>query len=290
MFFEITLIAYIIDKIFGEFKVKYYKHPVVLMGDFIKLYEKYFYKNSIKSGVGLTISLLLVVFIFIMIVQSFTDNIFILGLIASTAIASKMLYESVKDIIQNPQNIQYLVSRDTKNLSSSDINKASIETYGENLSDGVIAPIFYLLLFGLYGAFLYKAINTLDSMVGYRDDRYENFGKFSAKLDDVVNFIPSRITAILIAVLMYSYKAYQNILKYGSLHDSPNAGYPISAIAGVCDICLGGDTSYFGKIKSKPYFGDGEKNITILHIKKALKFQIRLDIFIVIILGVLCVI
>ena len=290
MFFEITLIAYIIDKIFGEFKVKYYKHPVVLMGDFIKLYEKYFYKNSIKSGVGLTISLLLVVFIFIMIVQSFTDNVFILGLIASTTIASKMLYESVKDIIQNPQNIQYLVSRDTKNLSSSDINKASIETYGENLSDGVIAPIFYLLLFGLYGAFLYKAINTLDSMVGYRDDRYENFGKFSAKLDDVVNFIPSRITAILIAVLMYSYKAYQNILKYGSLHDSPNAGYPISAIAGVCDISLGGDTSYFGKIKSKPYFGDGEKNITILHIKKALKFQIRLDIFIVIILGVLCVI
>jgi len=259
------------------------------MGDFIKWFENIFYKDTIFRGGILTISLLLIVFIIIFILEYFVDNTFILGLIASTTIASKMLYTSVKDIMSNPSHIKYLVSRDTKNLSSSDINKAAIETYGENLSDGVVAPIFYMLLFGLYGAFIYKAINTLDSMVGYRNEKYENFGKVSAILDDIVNHIPSRITAFLISFLMFNSKAYTNIFKYGKLHDSPNAGYPISAIAGVCNISLGGNTSYFGKIKSKPYFGDGEKDINIQHIQKALSFQIRLDIILILILGVLIV-
>ncbi len=283
------MIAFIIDKIFGEFKsFKFYRHPVILMGNFIKLFEVLFYKNSIKSGSFLTISLLTVTFIICYILDAILP-FWAQAIIASTTIASKMLYDSVKDIIQNPSNIKYLVSRDTKDLNSSDINKAAIETYGENLSDGVIAPIFYLLFFGIYGAFIYKAINTLDSMVGYRNMKYEKFGKVSAILDDVVNFIPSRITAFLISFLMQSGKAFNNIFKYGKLHDSPNAGYPISAIAGVCDISLGGDTSYFGKIKFKPYFGDGEKEITKQHIHKTLDFQIRLDIFIIIILGVLIV-
>ncbi len=286
MYLEITLIAFIIDRILGEFK--FIRHPVVLMGNFIKWFENKFYKDNIISGMFLTISLLLITFFVCYVL----DNIlpfWAQAIIASTAIASNMLYNSVKDIISNPSAIKYLVSRDTKELSASDINKAAIETYGENLSDGVVAPIFYLLLFGLYGAFIYKAINTLDSMVGYRDEKYENFGKFSAKLDDVVNFIPSRITAFLISFLMLSTKAYKNIFKYGKLHDSPNAGYPISAMAGVCDVSLGGDTSYFGKVKSKPYFGDGTKEITIQHINKALEFQIRLDIFVIIVLGSLYV-
>ena len=197
-----------------------------------------------------------------------------------------MLYESVKDIIKSPLNIKYLVSRDTKDLSNSDINKASIETYAENLSDGVIAPLFYMLLFGLLGAFIYKTINTLDSMVGYRNTKYENFGKVSAKLDDIANYIPSRITALLIAILSFSYNALSNIKNYGHLHDSPNAGYPISAMAGVCDISLGGDTVYEGKLKEKAYFGDGTKDIKVEHIKIALRFQVRLDIFVIVVLSI----
>ena len=107
-----------------------------------------------------------------------------------------------------------LVSRDTTTLSNSDVNKAAIETYAENLSDGVIAPLFYLLCFGLVGAFVYKAINTLDSMVGYRNTRYEKFGKFSARVDDVANYIPSRITALIIALLFFK-KAFWQFHKYG---------------------------------------------------------------------------
>ena len=277
MHFELTLIAYIIDRIFGEFQ--FLKHPIVLMGDFIKLFEKYFYKNSVFRGALLTISLIVVVFAITFIIDYFIDNIYILAFLSSFGIASKMLYDSVKDIIQHPQNIQYLVSRDTKNLTQNDINKAAIETYSENLSDGVIAPLFYLLLFGIVGLFIYKAINTLDSMVGYRNDRYEKFGKVSAILDDIVNYIPSRITALLIAILFLSKKALLNFCKYGKLHESPNAGYPISAMALSIGIKLGGDTSYFGCIKHKPHFGEGKNTIETSDIKKALAFQIKLDIF-----------
>ncbi|MEA3554385.1 MAG: adenosylcobinamide-phosphate synthase CbiB [Campylobacterota bacterium] len=286
MYFDITLIAYIIDRIFGEFK--YIRHPVVYMGDFIKAYEKRFYKDSIINGMFLTISLVFIVFLITFTIIYFIDNIFILGLIASTGIASKMLCESVKDIVQNPENIKYLVSRDTKELSSSDINKAAIETYGENLSDGVVAPLFYLILFGIVGLFMYKAINTLDSMVGYRNERYENFGKFSAILDDVVNYIPSRITAVLIGGLFFSLDALKDCWKFGKLHDSPNAGYPISAMGLSIGVKLGGDTKYFGRVKSKPYFSRGEGNIKSNDILNSLKFRDRFDIFTILFLVVSC--
>jgi adenosylcobinamide-phosphate synthase len=283
VYLDITLIAFIIDRVFGEFK--YIKHPIILMGNFIIWFEKIFYKDTILRGFILTTALLFTVFIISFILQKFLP-FWILSILASMGIASKMLYDSVKDIITNPSNIKYLVSRDTKELSNSDINKAAIETYGENLSDGVIAPIFYLLFFGFVGIFVYKAVNTLDSMVGYRNKRYENFGKVSAILDDIANYIPSRITAFLIVLLFWNTKAIKNIFKYASLHDSPNAGYPISAIAGICKVSLGGDTSYFGTIKKKSYFGDGDKNISTTNIKKALSFQLRFDIFLILIITI----
>ncbi|MEW6551493.1 MAG: adenosylcobinamide-phosphate synthase CbiB [Campylobacterota bacterium] len=290
MHFEISLLAYIIDKIFGEFRfIKFYKHPVVFMGDFISWFEKRFYKDSIARGVILNLSLLSLIFVVVFFIDFFVDNVFVLALIASSGLASKSLFDSVKEILNTPQNIKYLVSRDTNNLNQSDINKASIETYAENLSDGVIAPLFYLLLFGLYGLFIYKGINTLDSMVGYKNDKYEKFGKFSAKLDDIANYIPSRITAVLIALLFWSKKALLGFYSFGKLHESPNAGHPISAMALSLNISLGGDTSYFGRIKHKPYFGDGKKKITKEDLSKALSLQIRLDLFIIVflILGLL---
>ncbi len=282
MYLEITFVAFFIDRIFGEFK--YIRHPVVLIGDYINCFEKRFYKDDILRGFILTLSLLLIVFLICFGLEQILPW-WALAIFASTGIASKMLYESVKEIITNPSNIKYLVSRDTKDLSRSDINKAAIETYAENLSDGVIAPIFYLLIFGIVGLFIYKAINTLDSMIGYRNEKYEKFGKVAARLDDLVNFIPARITAFLISILMISFQAMKNIFKFGKLHESPNAGYPISAMAGVCDISLGGLTSYFGTIKQKPYFGEGKKEITIEHIKKALSFQIRYELTVLLILG-----
>ena len=271
----LTLLAYLIDRIFGEFS--FIRHPVVIMGDYIKWFEKKFYKDDIFRGFLLTSTLIFMVWVPSYTISSNINNLFILSVVASTTIASKMLYDAVKEIISKPQNIKYLVSRDTEELSASDINKSAIETYAENLSDGVIAPLFYLLLFGLEGAFVYKAINTLDSMVGYRNERYEKFGKVSALLDDVANYIPSRITSLLIALLFFSKDALK-FYAYGKKHDSPNAGHPISAMALAIGIKLGGDTSYFGKIKKKAIFGCGKKKICSSDILKALSFTWRFDI------------
>lgn len=276
MYFDVMFIAFAIDRVFGEFK--YIRHPVVFMGDFILWFEKRFYKDSIMQGFYLTLALLILVFIVTFTIDHFIDNVFILGIIASTGIASKMLYESVKDIKNNPQNIKYLVSRDTKELSPSDINKAAVETYAENLNDGVIAPLFYLFLFGIVGLFLYKAVNTLDSMVGYRNTRYEKFGKVAARIDDALNYIPARITALLISMLYLSKNALKNCWKYGELHESPNAGYPISSMGCSIGVRLGGPTSYFGKIKNKPYFSDGTEDITTKDIEEALSFRMRFDL------------
>ncbi|PLY05299.1 MAG: cobalamin biosynthesis protein CobD [Arcobacter sp.] len=281
MFLNLLFLSYFIDFLFGEFsQFKYFKHPIIYMGNYISWFEKMFYKDSIFRGFLLTISLFIIVITVTSILNLF-DNLIFQAFIASFTISSKMLYDCVKEIIisQNPkQSISMLVSRDTKDMTDSDVNKAAIETYAENLSDGVIAPLFYLLFFGLYGAFIYKAINTLDSMVGYRNKRYENFGKFSAKVDDIVNYIPSRLTAILIALLFRSKHALKNFYRFGKLHDSPNAGHPISAMALVLNIKLGGPTSYFGKIKNKPYFGEGEEVIKKENIIEALKFKSKFDL------------
>jgi adenosylcobinamide-phosphate synthase len=289
VYLEISFLAYLIDKIFGEFN--FIKHPVVFMGDYIGWFEKHFYKNTFLRGFFLTASLLIIVFIIIYTITWLIQNLnsdmelILLAILTSTTIASKMLYDSVKDIITHPKNIKYLVSRDTKELNNSDINKAAIETYAENFSDGVIAPLFYLLLFGLPGAFVYKAINTLDSMIGYRNERYENFGKFAAKIDDIANYIPSRITAIFIAILMGSKKALFHFYHNGKEHESPNAGHPISAMALAIGVKLGGDTSYFGKLKTKPSFGEGKETITTDDIINALAFQLRFDTLFIIFSG-----
>jgi len=282
MFAEIALIAYVIDRLFGEFK--YIRHPVVLMGDFITAFQKRFYRDSILRGFWLVFWLLVAVLAIVTPI-SLIGNPWILGIIASTGIAGKMLYESVRNVLSDPSSIRYLVSRDTENLSESDIRKAAIETYAENLSDGVIAPLFYLLVFGLVGLFLYKAVNTLDSMVGYRNERYEKFGKLSARLDDVLNYIPSRITALIILTLFGNLSALKKTWHYGAQHESPNAGYPIASMALSLNVSLGGPTPYFGKMKEKPYFGEWKREIIDSDIRRALALQWKLDTLVILLLG-----
>jgi adenosylcobinamide-phosphate synthase len=282
MLFDIALIAYITDRLFGEFP--FIRHPVVFMGNFITVFQKRFYRDSILRGFWIVFWLLAAVLAIVYPI-SLIGNPWILGIIASTGIAGKMLFESVRNILHEPQSIRYLVSRDTENLSDSDIHKAAIETYAENLSDGVIAPLFYLLVFGLVGLFLYKAVNTLDSMVGYRNEKYEKFGKVSARLDDVLNYIPSRITAVMILALFGKLGKLRQTWRYGALHESPNAGYPIAAMALSLEVSLGGPTSYFGTIKNKPYFGEGAREITALDVQRALALQWKLDTLVILVLA-----
>jgi adenosylcobinamide-phosphate synthase len=279
----LTFLAYIIDKVFGEFN--FIKHPVIYIGNIISHFERYFYKDSITRGLFLlvtTLSITTLVSIFINYITSF--SIVLNSIVASMFIAHNMLYNSVKDILTSSnkqETIAMLVSRDTSKLSDSDVYKAGIETYSENLSDGVIAPLFYLLIFGLVGIIFYKTVNTLDSMVGYRTAKYENYGKASAILDDILNYIPSRITAILIMIIAKEKNIFA-FYKDGAKHDSPNAGHPITAMALCLEIKLGGDTSYFGKIKHKPYFGIGRKKILASDLVDALSVKTKIDFFILV--------
>ena len=264
----VTIIAYLIDKFFGEFR--FMRHPVSYIGDMISFFECRYYKKDIIRGVYLVGFMLLGMGFISFTIQEFLSyfnplfEVLISAFIASMFIAQRMLYEAVKDVLSSSNKhyaLSMLVSRDTDQMTDSDVYKASIETYAENLSDGVIAPIFYLLLFGLPGIILYKTINTLDSMVGYKTAKYEKYGKAAAYLDDVVNYIPARITAVLI---MYAsnQKNLFAFYKDGKKHESPNSGHPITAMALALGVKLGGTSFYFGKMKKKPVFGKGRKIIT----------------------------
>jgi len=264
----VAVLAYLIDRKFGEFR--FIKHPIIVIGEMISFFEEKFYKDSITRGALLVLFVLTITgslsyALELYFVEFLTPwlNILITSFLASMFLAHNMLRESVLGVLDaedKKEAISMLVSRDTEAMSESDIYKACIETYAENLSDGVIAPLFYLLFFGLTGVVLYKAVNTMDSMVGYRNEKYEKYGKVAAKLDDILNFIPSRITALLIMVLAKK-RPLWSFYKDGSKHESPNAGHPITAMALAVGIKLGGDTSYFGKVKKKPFFGKGREKI-----------------------------
>jgi len=272
----IALLAYLIDTIFGEFS--FIKHPIILIGDIILFFEEKFYKDSIFRGVLLVI--------FVMSIMSFVSylfynylllmhplfNILVSAFIASLFIAHNMLYSTVNEILSvdnKKEALAMLVSRDTQHLSQSDIYKAAIETYAENLSDAVIAPLFYLTLFGLPGIILYKTLNTMDSMVGYRNSRYEQYGKAVAILDDIFNYIPARITALIIMIIAKKPQIF-SFYKDGKKHASPNAGHPITAMALKTNTKLGGPTNYFGETKQKAFFGEGEELIEPKHLREAL--------------------
>jgi adenosylcobinamide-phosphate synthase len=262
MFFELAALAYLVDMVFGEFPCK---HPVVLMGDFISAFERRFYRDRILPGALLVISLialaLLVSLILVYLCSLLPSwlSLTVLAIFASTGLAMNMLHESVAALLtaeQPKQTLSYLVSRDTQDMTETDIYKAGLETWAENLSDGVIAPLFYLLLFGLPGIAVYKAINTMDSMIAYKTERYFYFGKTAAIVDDIANFIPARLTALLIVILAKNKRrAWQSLWQNGNKLESPNAGYPIAAMAGALDVALGGDASYHGQIKHKPTLG-----------------------------------
>lgn len=186
-----------------------------------------------------------------------------------------MKYLKEGDIKKARKRLSYIVGRDTENLDSNGVIRAVIETIAENISDGVIAPILFAGIFGAAGSMVYKAVNTMDSMFGYKNDRYIEFGYFPAKLDDVFNYIPARITGILIVISSFFLKKnYKNSLKTYKRdrynHTSPNSAHPEAAMAGALDIQLGGSNYYFGKIVEKPLIGDKIKEIEICDVKNTI--------------------
>ena len=258
-----------LDLIFGD--PRWIPHPVRGIGTVINVLERLLRKlpNETAGGCALVCSVVLIT------VSSVTLSLRWAGLAAAiywifTSLAVRSLdYESQKVIdalrrghlSQARLLVGRLVGRDTNSLSEAEIVRAVFETVAENMSDAIVAPLFYLAVLGVPGMVAYKAVNTMDSMVGYKNDRYMRFGWAAARLDDVVNYVPARITAGLIVVAAVITRlrwrsAIHAILRDARLQPSPNAGYPEAALAGALGVRLGGLNYYFGKPVQKPFLGN----------------------------------
>ena len=268
------IIAYILDLIFGD--PRWLPHPIRFFGHLIYKGEKLLNRANFKclKGTLLTLVLSYGVFLFFynleIALKPFTflclafKSIFLFYALANKSLIQEgkaVFNELKKGILQGRKRLSWIVGRDTRKLNEQQIKTAVLETLSENLSDGVIAPLFYYTILGVPGAMLYKMINTLDSMIGYKNDRYQYFGKFAAKLDDFFNFLPSRITAILMLLVSGKINKIQNVFTEGKKHSSPNAGYPEAALAIILDCQFGGPNYYHGKLVKKPYIGYNNRTI-----------------------------
>lgn len=272
----------------------WFPHPVRFIGAYISFFDKHTTKRckthlSLKlSGVLLTLTTVLFSYIapWLALKLSFYIgvgfyhgiNIFILY----TCLAGRCLHKEAYKIMDSlykretdkaKKQLSYIVGRDVDNMEAKDIARAVVETVSENTGDGIIAPLFYMFIGGAPLALAYKAVNTLDSMVGYKNDKYIDFGWASARLDDIANYLPSRLTALFMIMaaffLKMNYKnAYNMTKRDGRKHLSPNSGYPEAATAGALGISLGGTNYYFGKKIEKPEIGDRIKELDKEDIKK----------------------
>lgn len=289
-----VLIGFILDFIIGDPQGIW--HPVRFIGKLINFTEKILRLIFPKTKQGeLLAGIILVIIVvsistllpFTLLYLLFQWNIYI-GIFAQSImcyqlIATKSLkVESMKvyhallngDITAARKAVSMIVGRDTNHLSQEEIIKATVETIAENTSDGSIAPLFYMVLGGPILGFLYKSINTMDSMVGYKNERYLFFGRAAAKMDDVLNYIPARISAYLMILGTYfmklntknGFKIYQRD-RYN--HSSPNSAHTEAVIAGALEVSLGGDAYYFGKLHHKKTIGDDLRSVHCEDIKIA---------------------
>jgi len=279
------VLGYLFDLFFGD--PEKLPHPVRVFGNAIAKGETLLNRegNKFIKGMILALALCLLVYFFFSLADKLLLSAHLYAYLAYSSIfvyyglANKgLIEEGTKVFYQLEQHglsagrkqLSRIVGRDTTQLNTQQIRTAVLETMSENLSDGVIAPLFYYALAGIPGLMVYKMINTMDSMIGYRNARYEHFGKFAARLDDVANFIPARITAFLMVVVSLSWRGLIFIFRYGNKHKSPNAGYPEAALAGILNCRFGGPNSYHGILVDKPYIGEVDRQIKYETIKKAI--------------------
>ncbi len=289
--------VYIADIIFGD--PEWLPHPVRWMGKLINLLDNQLNKNGafwikrIKgavlvltvTGISAYLAYLCIelskrlnpVFYYIVWVYIGYTTISVKDL----QVKARAIYKELEkdDIFKARKKLSKIVGRDTQDLSEDEIIRATIESVAESTNDGIIAPLFYLILGGPVLAVAYKAINTLDSMVGYKNDKYLNFGWFSARLDDVANYIPARISGFLISLSFYIlgkgfWCSFNTMLRDGRKHSSPNSGISEAAMAGALGIRLGGGAFYHGRFINRPYIGEDKRKVDTLLINESLKISL----------------
>ena len=295
----VLLIGWLLDLIFGD--PQRLPHPVVWFGKMIASCEQSLNKGSYRKLKGALTAICLILFVFalawmlrkvlgifaLFIFDGTREQVYqipvLLYLFDILAIfyclAGTTLIREVRAVFlaldrsleEGRKQVARIVGRDTSELSAQEVRTAALETLAENLSDGVIAPLFWLAILGTPGMLAYKMVNTLDSMIGYKTDRYRDFGCWAAHIDDIANYIPARLTAFLMVLGTGRLELLRFVWKNGRNHASPNSGYPESALAAILDCRFGGPHYYFGELFDKPYIGTNDRPLTTEDMKTAIR-------------------
>jgi adenosylcobinamide-phosphate synthase len=279
--------SYVLDLLAGD--PSWWPHPIRWIGRLISAMERFFHEEGTSrlqqrvAGIGFWLAVMTAVTSGALLargaifgIHPILGDLFLIWLGAS-CLATRSLHQEAarvaqaledRDMLRAREALGRIVSRDTSQLEEKDIIRALVETVSENISDGVIAPLFYLSVGGAVGGIAYKAVNTMDSMVGYLNDRYRNFGWFAARADDAANWVPSRLSGLLLVAGAFCLrldwrKSWRIMIRDARKMKSPNAGYPEAAAAGALGVQLGGTNIYFGQPVDKPTLGDGENPLSI---------------------------
>lgn len=294
----VVVCGFIIDLLLGDPRWLY--HPVRVIGNGISIFEKILrkifpktkYGERIAGGilviltvgcsVGISWGILALCYHVNLWLGLVLESFWCYQLLATRSLRdeSKTVYDALRtgDLEKSRYAVSMIVGRDTQNLDEKGITKAAVETVAENTSDGIIAPLFYMMIGGAVGGFAYKAVNTMDSMVGYKNEKYQYFGTVAAKLDDVMNYIPARLSALLMITGawltgMNGKNAWKIFRRDRYKHASPNSAQTEAVMAGALDIQLAGDAWYFGKLHKKEYIGDPNREIEIEDIRRSHKLM-----------------
>ena len=286
------IIGWLLDLVFGD--PERIPHPIVWFGRMIAFGEKRLNRGQhrkLKGGL-MAVGLILLVFGITWLIRyfltfspshflTFFDAIVVFYCLAGTTLIREVRQVFLaldRSLDEGRAQVARIVGRDTSELSAQEVRTAALETLAENLSDGVIAPLFWLAILGTSGMLAYKMVNTLDSMIAYHTERYLQFGCVAARIDDAANYIPARLTALLMG------GRFNFIRKYARNHASPNSGYPEAALASILDCRFGGPHKYFGEVFDKPYIGENDRQLTTADMKTAIRVNRIAEILMIVVL------
>ena len=289
--FLMLLGGWSLDRLLGD--PSWLPHPVVGFGRLIGWGEHWLNRGTwrrLKGGV-MAVVLILLAYALAWALPRYIDFVIVFFCLAGTTLVREVRQVFValdEGLEQGRRQVARIVGRDTTELTAQEVRTAALETLAENLSDGVIAPLVWYVLLGAPGMLAYKMVNTLDSMIGYRTDRYRRFGTVAARIDDVANFIPARLTALLMILVAGRPSLLRFVWTYGPRHASPNSGWPEAALAGILDCRFGGPHTYFGQLFDKPFIGTNPRPLSTPDMQRAVRIVVTTEVVAVLLAAVLC--
>lgn len=304
------LIGWFLDLFLGD--PAWLPHPVVGFGKMIAFGERRLNKGAHRKLKGALMAIVYIIGVFVaawflrtqLSIMHYALSIVFDVVVIFYCLAGTTLIREVRQVFlavdrsleEGRQQVARIVGRDTSALSAQEVRTAALETLAENLSDGVIAPLFWFAILGVPGMMAYKMVNTLDSMIGYKTDRYRDFGCWAAHIDDIANYIPARLTALLMILGHWlltigqkptakSQKPIAFVRQYGPCHASPNSGYPEAALAGILNCRFGGPHYYFGQLFDKPYIGTNDRPLTTDDMKTAVRVNRTAEVLMIVLVA-----